>query len=114
MFDVDENTLIARTQQGDRKAFNPLVIKYQPKIEAMIYGQIHNRETAQDLTQDTFVKAYNAIRDFKGQCAFYTWLYRIAQNGCIDPGIRSGIGVRNPSHKIEGKICAALGSTQSK
>ena len=84
MFDVDEHTLIQRTQQGDTQAFNPLVTKYQPNIENLIYGQVHNRETAQDLTQDTFVKAYTAIRAFKGQCAFYTWLYRIAQNVCID------------------------------
>ena len=80
----DEFSLIHRTQQGETEAFNPLVQKYQHRITTLIYAQVHNRETAKDLTQETFVKAYRAIRDFKGECAFYTWLYRIAQNVCID------------------------------
>ena len=84
MFYTDEKTLIARTQHGDVQAFNPLVTKYQSNIENLIYAQVHNRETAQDLTQDTFVKAYHTLNTFRGECAFYTWLYRIAQNVCID------------------------------
>ena len=79
-----EKELLLRTQQGDTQAFNPLVVKYQHRIYTLIYGQVYHHETAQDLTQDTFVKAYNAIREFKGDAAFYTWLYRIAQNVCID------------------------------
>ena len=80
----EEIALIQRPQQGDTQAFNPLVTKYQPNIENLIYGQVHNRETAQDLTQDVFVKAYHTLNTFRGDSAFYTWLYQIAQNVCID------------------------------
>ena len=79
-----EKELLLLTQQGDTEAFNPLVTKYQHRIYSLIYRQVHNTETAKDLTQDTFVKAYSAIREFKGDAACYTWLYRIAQNVCID------------------------------
>jgi len=80
----DEDVLIFRTQIGERSAFDPLVTKYQPKIEALLMRQVHHRETAEDLTQETFVKAFSRINTFRGECAFYTWLYQIAQNVCID------------------------------
>jgi len=80
----DEDTLIFRTQIGERSAFDPLVTKYRPKIEALLMRQVHHRETAEDLTQETFVKAFSRINTFRGECAFYTWLYQIAQNVCID------------------------------
>ena len=99
MFHFDENRLIARTQQGDAQGFNPLVTKYQPKIEALILRQVRNTETAKDLTQDTFVKAYTAIGDFKGECAFYTWLYRIAQNVCTDFFRRQQARAKTFSHE---------------
>ena len=58
LLEREENRLIARTQQGDAQSFNPLVTKYQPQIENLIYEQVHNRETAKDLTQETWIKAF--------------------------------------------------------
>lgn len=84
MFDIDEEQLITRTQHGDSEAFNPLVVKYQSRIYTHILGRIKDREIAKDLTQDTFFKAFVSILSFRGDSAFYSWLYRIAENTCID------------------------------
>jgi len=80
----DEDVLIFRTQIGEQSAFDSLVSQYLPKIEALLMRQVHHRETAEDLAQETFVKAFSRINTFRGDCAFYTWLYQIAQNVCID------------------------------
>jgi len=80
----DEQELITRVLNGDADAFNPLVRKYQQKIYNMIYGQVHDRETAKDLCQEVFLKAWQALPKFKGQSVFYTWLYKIAVNCSID------------------------------
>ena len=81
---LDENQLITRTQHGDTEAFNPLVRKYQHRIYTHILGRIKNAETAKDLTQETWIKAFRAIKTFRGNASFYSWLYRIAENVCID------------------------------
>ncbi len=84
MFTLDEKQLITRTQHGDSEAFNPLVLKYQSHIYTHILGRIKNRETAKDLTQETWLKAFRGIHTFHGNSAFSSWLYRIAENVCID------------------------------
>lgn len=84
MYNLDEKRLITRTQNGDSEAFNPLVVKYQHRIYTHILGRIKNRETAKDLTQDTFLKAFVGLPSFRGDSAFSSWLYRIAENICID------------------------------
>ena len=85
MFDFDERQLIQRIQSGDQQAsFTPLVLKYQHKIYRHILGRIKNIETAEDLLQETWMKAYLSINTFRGDAAFYSWLYRIAENVCID------------------------------
>ena len=84
MFDFDEKQLITRTQQGDHQAFNPLVQKYHPKIYSYILGRIKSAETAKDLTQETWLKAFRALNTFRGDSAFSSWIYRIAENVCID------------------------------
>lgn len=76
----DEHTLIRHVQHGDTEAFNPLVQKYYPKIYNHILGNLKDPETAKDLTQETFLKAFRAIKTFRGDSAFYSWLYRIAEN----------------------------------
>ena len=81
---TEDDTHITRTQHGDTEAFNLLVTKYQSQIESLILGQVHNPETAKDLTQETWIKAYQALPHFRGDSAFYTWLYQIAQNVCTD------------------------------
>lgn len=81
---IDEDELIARFQNGDVEAFNPLVLKYQKRIYNLIYRQIRDRETAKDISQEVFLKAFKALPNFKGGSAFYSWLYRIAINSSID------------------------------
>ena len=80
----DEQELVTRVLNGDADAFNPLVRKYQQKIYNLIYRQVHDRETAKDLCQEVFLKAWQALPKFKGQSVFYTWLYKIAVNCSID------------------------------
>ena len=84
MFDLDEKQLITRTKQGDVEAFNPLVIKYQPRIYAFIQKQVKDTETAKDLIQEAFLKAFRALNTFRCDSAFASWFYRIAENVCID------------------------------
>lgn len=84
MFDFDERQLIIRAQQGNSEAFNPLVRKYHPKIYTYILGRIKSAETAKDLTQETWLKAFRAINTFRNDSAFSSWIYRIAENVCID------------------------------
>ena len=80
----DEQELIARAQNGDTEAFSPLVYKYQQKIYNLIYRKVGDRETAEDLCQEVFLKAWQALPNFNGQSVFYTWLYQIAFNCSID------------------------------
>ena len=82
--DFDEQELVARAQNGDTEAFNPLVYKYQQKIYNLIYRKVRDRETAKDLCQEVFLKAWQALPNFKGESVFYSWLYQIAVNRSID------------------------------
>ena len=81
---IDEKELVERFQNGEQEAFNELVIRYQGKIYNLVYKYVSNSETAKDLSQEIFIKAYRALPNFKRQSAFYSWLYRIAVNLCID------------------------------
>lgn len=81
---IDEQELVERFQSGDTEAFSPLVRKYQQKIYNLIYLRVHDRETAKDLCQEVFLKAFRALPNFKRESAFYSWLYRIAVNCSID------------------------------
>jgi len=76
---LDEE-LVARVQRGDKKAFDMLVIKYQHKIIQLVNRYIKDPSEAQDVAQEAFIKAYRALDSFRGDAAFYTWLYRIAIN----------------------------------
>ncbi len=82
--DFDDQELVTRAQNSDTEAFNPLVYKYQQKIYHLIYRKVGDRETAQDLCQEVFLKAWQALPNFKGQSVFYSWLYQIAVNRSID------------------------------
>ena len=72
--------LVERTRHGDRRAFEMLAVKYQRRVERLIGRMIRDPERVRDLTQDTFLSAYRALPTFRGDSAFYTWLYRIAVN----------------------------------
>ncbi len=72
--------LVARVQNGDVRAYDELVVKYRERLFAIVYNLTSNREDAADIVQDVFIKAFSSITRFKGNSAFFTWLYRIAVN----------------------------------
>jgi len=75
-----DKDLVLRVQQGDKSAFDLLAIKYQYKIVQLVNRYVKDPSEAQDVAQESFIKAYRAIGNFRGDSAFYTWLYRIAIN----------------------------------
>ena len=77
--EVDQQ-LVERVQQGDKKAFDMLVLKYQLRVTKLISRFLRNQSDVPDVVQDAFIKAYRALPNFRGDSAFYTWLYRIAIN----------------------------------
>jgi len=79
-----EMDLVRRAQRGDLKAYDELIQRYQERIYATVYHMTSNHEDANDLAQDSFIKAYQALKSFKGGSSFYTWLYRIAVNKTIN------------------------------
>ena len=79
-----EGDLVKRARRGDLEAYDELVRRYQQRIYATIYHMTANHEDANDLAQDAFIKAYSALKSFKGGSTFYTWLYRIAVNKTIN------------------------------
>lgn len=81
---TEDHILIERTLRGDTQAFNPLVVKYHPRVYNHILGRVKNTETAKDLTQETFIKAFRGLKSFRFKSTFYVWLYRIAENVCTD------------------------------
>jgi RNA polymerase sigma-70 factor (ECF subfamily) len=72
--------LVARAKGGDPKAFEMLVVKYQRRIERLIARMVRDVDLVQDIAQESFIRAYRALPQFRGDSAFYTWLYRIAVN----------------------------------
>ncbi len=77
--DTDQ-ALVERVQKGDKRAFDLLVLKYQHKIVALIGRYVRDSAEVYDVAQEAFIKAYRALANFRGDSAFYTWLYRIAIN----------------------------------
>ena len=76
--------LVRRAQRDDAQAYDELVRRYQERIYATVYHMTSNHEDANDLVQDTFIKAYRVLKTFKGGSSFYTWVYRIAVNKTIN------------------------------
>jgi len=89
----DDGTLVRQAQGGDRRAFEELVERYQGQIYRYVLRSVLDATAAEDLTQDTLVRAYASLKAFRGACSFKTWVYRIARNLCIDYQ-RSGQGGR--------------------
>ena len=75
-----DQELVVRVQQGDKKAFDLLVLKYQLRLSKLVSRFLRNQSDVPDVVQDAFIKAYRALPNFRGESAFYTWLYRIAIN----------------------------------
>jgi RNA polymerase sigma-70 factor (ECF subfamily) len=80
----DESQLVDRARKGDLAAYDDLVQRYQQRIYATVYHMTANHEDANDLAQEAFIKAFQALKSFKGGSSFYTWVYRIAVNKTIN------------------------------
>jgi len=81
---AEDLVLVQRAQQGDYTAYDTLMHRYQERVYSTIYHMTANHEDAGDLTQETFIKGYQALKSFKGDSSFYTWVYRIAVNKTIN------------------------------
>ena len=81
---VEETDLVKRARKGDLTAYDELVRRYQERIYATVYHMTANHEDANDLAQEAFIKAFQALKSFKGGSSFYTWVYRIAVNKTIN------------------------------
>ena len=81
---IDERALIERCIAGDAAAFEPLVEKYRQRVWRLAYQVLHDREEAWDVAQEAFVRAFQSLPSFRGQSAFYTWLFRITVNVATD------------------------------
>lgn len=77
---LTDQQIVERVQRGDKNAFGLLVVKYQHKVAHLVSRYVKNSGDVADVTQEAFIKAYRALANFRGESAFYTWLYRIAVN----------------------------------
>lgn len=84
MTEIPDLDLVAKCQAGDRTAFRKLVQRYERRVYSIAFGFVRNREDALDLTQDAFVKVYRNLESFQATSSFYTWMYRVVVNVCID------------------------------
>ena len=87
--DTDQQ-LVQRAQRGDLRAFDLLVLKYQGRIAALVSRYLSDAGEVEDVTQEAFIKAYRALGKFRGDSAFYTWLYRIAANAAKNHLVAKG------------------------
>lgn len=94
-----DQQLVKRVQQGDKRAFDLLVIKYQHKILAIVGRYVKDNGEVHDVVQETFIKAYRALANFRGDSAFYTWIYRIAINTAKNHLVARGR--RPPSRDVD-------------
>jgi len=94
-----DQMLVTRVQKGDKSAFDLLVRKYQHKVAKLVSRYVRDRREVEDVTQEALIKAYRAIGGFRGESAFYTWLYRIAVNTAKN--YLESQGRRPPSSDVE-------------
>ena len=103
--EVDQQ-LVERAQRGDKKAFELLVVKYQRKLARLLSRFVRDASEVEDVTQEAFIKAYRALPSFRGDSAFYTWLYRIgintAKNYLVSLGRRAPTVTGVDSEEAEG------------
>ncbi|MCG5534977.1 RNA polymerase sigma factor RpoE [Ectothiorhodospira mobilis] len=104
---ITDEELVRRVQSGDRKAFDVLAQKYQHKIVHLVSRYVHDPSTALDVTQEAFVKAYRGLANFRGESAFYTWLYRIAINTAKNHLVSQGR--RTPDFEVDAQDAEQMG-----
>lgn len=100
MDDPDE-TLVKQSQSGDPAAFEPLMVKYQRMIYSLAYRMTGSLDDAEDLTQETFIRAYRNIASYRAASKFSTWLYRIAMNACLNWRQRETMRANVQTHWVE-------------
>jgi RNA polymerase sigma-70 factor (ECF subfamily) len=103
--------IVARVQRGDKAAFDLLVLKYQHKVAKLVSRYLRDSAEVQDVTQEAFIKAYRALSGFRGDSAFYTWLYRIAINTAKNFLVSQGR--RPPSSDVDVDTAEVLESAGS-
>ncbi|MFT7388643.1 MAG: RNA polymerase sigma-70 factor (ECF subfamily) [Candidatus Endobugula sp.] len=94
-----DQLLVERVQQGDKRAFDLLVLKYQYKIISVVHRYMRDPADVNDVVQEAFIKAYRALPNFRGESAFYTWMYRIAINTAKNDLVSKGR--RPPSFDVD-------------
>ena len=94
-----DQQLVERVQRGDKSAFNLLVTKYQHKVASLVSRYVRNNSDVPDIVQEAFIKAYRALPNFRGDSAFYTWLYRIAVNCAKNHSV--ALGRKPPSNDVD-------------
>ena len=108
----EEQQWVRRARTGDMAAYDELVRRYQERIYATIYHMTSNHEDANDLAQETFIKAFQALKSFKGDSSFFTWVYRIAVNKTINVTRmirrRSTISASVPANSPNSNVGAVL------
>ncbi len=103
--EVDQ-ALVERAQSGDRRAFDLLVLKYQQRVGNLIGRYVRDSSEVLDVTQDAFLKAYRALPGFRGESAFYTWIYRIAINTAKNHMVAQGR--RPPGDDVDAEVAEQL------
>ncbi|MFZ1536504.1 MAG: RNA polymerase sigma factor RpoE [Chromatiaceae bacterium] len=105
---LGDQELVARAQAGDKRAFDLLMLKYQQKVAGLIARYLRDPNEVQDVAQEAFIKAYRALGGFRGESAFYTWLYRIAINAAKNH--LASRGRRPPRDDLEMEVAEQLES----
>lgn len=103
-----DQELVTRAQEGDKRAFDLLVLKYQQKVGGLISRYLRDPNEIMDVTQEAFIKAYRALPGFRGESAFYTWLYRIAINTVKNHLVAQGR--RPPGDDVEAGVAEQMDS----
>lgn len=101
-----DQELVARAQRGDKRAFDLLVLKYQQKVANLISRYLRDPSEVLDVSQEAFLKAYRALPSFRGESAFYTWLYRIAVNTVKNHIVAQGR--RPPGDDVEAELAEQM------
>jgi len=107
--EIDQE-LVVRVQQGDKKAFDMLVLKYQLRVSKLVSRFLRNQSDVPDVVQEAFIKAYRALPNFRGDSAFYTWLYRIAINTAKNHLVAQSR--KNPVNSIDAQEAEDYGASE--
>jgi len=107
--EIDQQ-LVVRVQQGDNKAFDMLVLKYQLRLSKLVSRFLRNQSDVPDVVQEAFIKAYRALPNFRGDSAFYTWLYRIAINTAKNHLVAQSR--KNPANSIDVQDAEDYGASE--